>query len=211
MVNDYFIKAGYTPNPHPEMYHDTLEDSVTYQVPVYQKAAEAAQSLAGGSVLDIGCGLGTKLVQLVAPHCREITGVDFPATIEHCRAVHRQGRWLAADFTDASFSLSETFDVIIAADVIEHLLDPDRLLAVIAAHSHERTSVILSTPERDLRRGPKDMGPPGNPAHVREWNQEEFTAYVTSRGFVIRESSIVNLREGKPTCQMVVGSIGRIA
>ena len=79
------------------------------------------------------------------------------------------------------------------------------------AASHEATTVVLSTPDRDRRRGPDDMGPPGNWSHVREWNVEEFRAYLESRGFRVDESRIVDLREGMPTCHLVVGAFERRA
>ncbi|MFC1791945.1 hypothetical protein ACFL0I_05750, partial [Gemmatimonadota bacterium] len=68
--------------------------------------------------------------------------------------------------------------------------------------SHPKTHVLLSTPERDLRRGPDDMGPPGNPAHIREWNQEELRQYLESQGLTVLEHSIVELRTAMETCQL---------
>jgi hypothetical protein len=83
-------------------------------------------------------------------------------------------------------------------------------LNVIRAASHQRTQVVLSTPERDLRRGRDHMGPPDNSSHVREWNAAEFSAYLQSRGFVIRSESIVDLCLGMHTCQMVVGGFREV-
>lgn len=205
----YFIKAGYRINSNPRGYRDTLEDSVRYQADVYRHAGELSRRLRARSVLDIGCGLATKLMEYVHPHCDAITGVDDAATIAVCEERYKAGRWLAGDVEDPDFSLEGPFDLIISADVIEHLRDPDRLLDIIRAASHDATEVILSTPERDRRRGPGDMGPPGNWAHVREWNAEEFCAYLGSRGFSIRETRIVDLCEGMPTCQMVTGGFRR--
>jgi 2-polyprenyl-6-hydroxyphenyl methylase/3-demethylubiquinone-9 3-methyltransferase len=204
-VNTYFLKPGYRENNNPEVYRDSPERAQMYQVDVYRHAGEIARSPGIASVLDVGCGLATKLVEYVWPHCHDITGVDDASTIKLCRAMHSVGRWIPGDLEDPGFGLDATYDLIIAADVVEHLLDPDRLLQLIRASCHNATRVVISTPERDRRRGEADMGPPGNGAHVREWNQAEFSAYLQSRGFVIEESRIVDLCEGMKTCQMVVG------
>jgi SAM-dependent methyltransferase len=208
-VNTYFIKLGYKENSTPEIYRDSVENAQIYQVEVYKHAGEIAHSPTIASVLDIGCGLATKLIEYVWPHCDDITGVDDATTIEQCRALHSVGSWIAGDLEDPGFTLGRTYDLIISADVIEHLRDPDRLLRLIRASSHRSTQVVLSTPERDRRRGEDHMGPPGNGAHVREWNAAEFSAYLGSRGFMIQGSRIVDLCPGMKTCQMVVGGFGR--
>jgi hypothetical protein len=102
------------------------------------------------------------------------------------------------------FVVSGTFDLIIGADIIEHPVDSDSLLAYMRRCAHSGTYLVLSTPERDLRRGPDSIGPPQNRAHVREWNQAEFAAYLTDRGLKIGEHRIMNLREGMRCCQTVL-------
>ena len=207
----YFIKPGYQSNPDPTFYDDSLEDSLLYQVQVYQHAAALVQEQRHQSVLDIGCGLGTKLVRYVGPHCGDITGVDTWQSIKQCQRLHQMGTWLVGDLEDPDFGLDRTFDLIISADVIEHLMHPDHLLTLAQRCSHERSQIVLSTPERDLRRGVQDMGPPANPAHVREWNSAEFSAYLKSRGLMITDSRIVDLREGSATCQMVTATFSTVA
>ncbi len=204
-MENYFIKADYKINSNPETYRDSVEDSLQYQLDVYRHAGALARNLNVRSVLDIGCGMATKLIEYIVPHCRNITGIDLPETIETCRQRHAIGRWIAGNLEDPGFSIREKYDLIISADIIEHLRDPDRLLELIRAASHEATEVVLSTPERDLRRGPGHAGPPVNLAHVREWNANEFRAYLGSRGFSLRESRIVELRAGMRTCHMVTG------
>lgn len=208
-MDRYFIKQGYRENENPREYRDSLENAQTYQVDVYRHAEVLASSSDVHSVLDIGCGLATKLIEFISPHCDDITGIDCPETIEQCRSMHGAGSWIAGDIESPSFRVDGTFDLIISADVIEHLREPDRLLQLIRKASHAATLVVLSTPERDLRRGEQDMGPPANRAHVREWNAQELATYLTSRGFVIGERRIVELREGMRTCQLVVGGFGR--
>jgi SAM-dependent methyltransferase len=203
-MDGYRIKEGYAINAEPQLYEDTLEDSEFYQLPVYELAAGLAGRPGVRSVLDVGCGLATKLYRYLRPLCETVTGVDLPGTIACCRKLHPEGSWVAGDLEDPAFAVPGTYDLIVSADVIEHLRDPDRLLHVVGAASHRDTLVVISTPERDLRRGAGHMGPPGNGAHVREWNRAEFQDYVRSRGFAVEESRIVELSPGTMTCLVVV-------
>ena len=203
---NYFIKDGYTCNPNPIQYIDTLEDSLTYQIAVYRHAAKIITMLGLETVLDIGRGLGRKLQKFILPTGAAITGIDFSQNIAYCQNHYEFGRWLVDDIESPNPKLSHPVDFIICADVIEHLIDPDTLFRYIRNWSHENTKIIISTPERDLRRGPDDMGPPGNGAHVREWNQGEFKNYLANLGISIEDHQIVELRSGMSTCQLVIGS-----
>jgi len=205
----YCIKAGYQINTTPRPYRDTIENSTRYQADVYRRAGELARDLRARTVLDIGCGLATKLVEQVAPHCDEVTGMDLQDIIQMCRRRYAVGHWIAGDVEDPAFVLPGQYDLIICADVIEHVRDPDRVLDLMRTASHDATEVVLSTPERDRRRGEDDMGPPANWSHVREWNAAEFCAFLESRAFSVRESAIVDLCEGMTTCHLVVGHIRR--
>lgn len=202
-VDNFSLRPGYQARSVPVPYHDSLEDSRIYQVPVYKHAATLVAQMKLLSVLDLGCGLGSKLIDYVAPFCSDITGVDMERSILECRRMHKQGTWIIGDLENPEFQLGRTFDLIISADVVEHLINPDSLLTLARNSSHKATRFIISTPERDLRRGKHDMGPPHNPAHVREWNASEFEAYLKSRGLNIHDSQIVDLRAGMATCQMV--------
>jgi len=205
-LSDYWIKKGYRSNEQPTHYDDSLEDSQIYQLDVYKHAAAIATDRKVESVLDIGCGLGTKLVNYIAPLCPNITGIDSEYAIAACRERHPSGEWLVLDLEAPNLYLDTLFDLVICADVIEHLINPDHLLNLIKASTHPESRVVLSTPERDLRRGPDDFGPPQNLAHVREWNSEEFLDYLGSKGFQVHDHRIVQLKEGMMTCQMVTGN-----
>jgi 2-polyprenyl-3-methyl-5-hydroxy-6-metoxy-1,4-benzoquinol methylase len=80
--------------------------------------------------------------------------------------------------------------MIISADVVEHVFDPDLLLTVIKRLAHPKTLILLSTPERTRLRGENCLVcKKGN--HVREWAYDEFSAYLCSRGFKIIEHRIL--------------------
>ncbi|MHC4498731.1 MAG: glycosyltransferase, partial [Planctomycetota bacterium] len=123
-----------------------------------------------------------------------------------CKKEHDFGKWFAEDIEYPSLSLDKKFDLIISADVIEHLVNPNKLLDYIHLHSHPETLVILSTPERDVTRGEESLGPPTNPAHVREWNISEFRKYISSCGFSVLESFVVKDRDDSAVekCQVIL-------
>lgn len=167
-MKTYFIKYGYQCNLKPVQYQDTGEDAQIYQVDVYRYAADLISKLGLATVLDVGCGLGVKLKKFILPTGTAITGVGERDAIEFCKKQHKFGRWFVDDIENSYADLGSPFDFIICADVIEHLLDPDNLFSYFRRWSYPKTRILLSTPERDLRRGIDEMGPPGNRTHIRE-------------------------------------------
>jgi hypothetical protein len=78
-------------------------------------------------------------------------------------------------------------DLVICADVIEHLDNPDDLLDFI--DDIDFRLLIISTPERDGQAGKNDFGPPENTSHYREWNAVEFKNYLR-QWFVVKDQVI---------------------
>ena len=135
------------------------------------------------SVLELGCGEGFVSGQLSAR--REggaYVGVDaseedlaklrakFPAVEAHHGSIY-----------DLSF-LGRTFDVVVCAEVLEHLSDPDAALAQIT--SVRPTWVVLSVPHEpwfclsNLARG-KNITRLGNDEdHVNLWGRRGFRKLV---------------------------------
>jgi len=201
---NYFTKLGYKTHAKPVPYNDNEEDSLTYQLDVYRYAAEYLTKGDSQSVLDIGCGYGLKLKEFILPLTDNISGIDENHAISFCKKEYEFGTWMTMNIEDSEPADIGKFDLIISADVVEHLVDPDFLLDLIRNASTSKTHIVISTPERDLRRGKDTMGPPENSAHIREWNKEEFAQYITDRGFEILDHAIMNLKEGMATCQTVL-------
>src|SRR5262249_51931041 len=60
---------------------------------------------------------------------------------------------------------------------------PENLLGLISNAMDRGASVaVLSTPDRELSNKPGHMGPPLNPAHVREWTRAEFGQFLEANG-----------------------------
>lgn len=210
--NPYFLPLGYQEqvrNLSLDVNRDNgtywadwrLADSARFQVHVYRWAASMirerhAATGRGVSVLDVGCGVGTKLGAHIAPVAAEIHAIDQASALAHvatrCHAAVRH----EADLETSEVRLGRTFDLILCADVIEHLVDPDPMLEMIRSHARRGarrpgastpaqslpTMVLFSTPERRRLRG-RNCNASNKPEHVREWSMDEFCRLLSSRGF----------------------------
>lgn len=193
-MKNYFIKEGYRSNPaatgRSRQYDSAPPDQ--YQEDVYRYAARLVRKHALRCVIDCGCGSGYKLVNYLGPVCSDMTGLDQGPSIRHCSEKYPQFKWHIADFTDGRIDISRKYDLILSVDVIEHLVDPDALLAILKCLAHPKSYIVLSTPERDLVHGMAHQGPPTNPYHVREWNMGEFRSYLESSCFEVLEHILVD-------------------
>jgi SAM-dependent methyltransferase len=195
---NYCIKPDYRPNGavvtqdsvSGEFYWNStrLRRSLSYQFAVYEFAGKLIERGGIHRVVDVGCGVATKLERLHHAHPGvEVVGIDQPATIEFCRNRYRFGTWVADDLGNPSGSNAGIAgDLVICSDVIEHVEDPDVLLVYLKRRTSPGGRILLSTPERDLLRGPSCSHSP-NRYHVREWNRSELQAYLRASGFVILE------------------------
>jgi 2-polyprenyl-3-methyl-5-hydroxy-6-metoxy-1,4-benzoquinol methylase len=94
-------------------------------------------------ILDVGCGAGWLAGALTAAG-HTVTGVDLTET----SSVHEQmERFVRADLAAGlPDELDEDYDVVLAADVIEHLADPSRLLRDMAERAAPNGTIIASVP-----------------------------------------------------------------
>lgn len=72
------------------------------------------------TVLDVGCGTGG-MARVIGRECRQYVGVDFHAHVLRVAPETPHSAFLQADGRELPFA-DETFDYIIAFDVIEHLV-----------------------------------------------------------------------------------------
>jgi SAM-dependent methyltransferase len=179
-MGSYFLKEGYRERPAPEYFVD-FERKIEGQPHVYPIAADLARRLGCRKIIDIGCGYSRKLVVLHPEF--EIVGLDFGPNIDHCREHYPFGTWISWDIEHEPLpELDAAGSVVVCADVIEHLVDPQILLVHLRTLLEQAATGLLSTPERDLIHGEDHYGPPPNRCHAREWNMAEFEAFLVSAG-----------------------------
>jgi cyclopropane fatty-acyl-phospholipid synthase-like methyltransferase len=161
------------------------------------KVVELAAPVATDRVVDLGCGWGTFELAL-AERVAEVVGVDFSErAIDFCRRrsteePHANVRFVCADAAATGLP-SGAFDLVIAADLFEHLYPEDssrvaaeayRLLAPggrIAAWTPHRGHVleILKNREILLRR---------DETHVDYKSMEAMKRLLSQAGFTIERA-----------------------
>jgi glycosyltransferase involved in cell wall biosynthesis len=149
-----------------------------------------------GRILDLGCSNGVLAEQLRAAG-HNVTGVDLVA---HEDVKERVDRFIEADL-DLGIppEVEGPFDLVLAADVLEHVRRPDRILEQIAeqlapggsfvtsvpnfGHWYPRVRVALGRFDYD-RRGILDSD------HIRFFTRASFERLVARTGFdVVRRTS----------------------
>jgi SAM-dependent methyltransferase len=186
MPNRYAIRTGYRHRAEPH-YFDDAAIPLTYQPEVYRDAANVATRLGCTRIIDVGCGNASKLIALADRF--DVIGIDYGPNVDLCRRLHpATGSWRECDL-DKPGALPLSAEewqgsVVICADVIEHVRAPEVLLDKLRTGLLTAEALLLSTPERELTNTQCDAGPPGNPAHVREWSIRELGALMRRAGFV---------------------------
>ena len=120
----YRLPDGYRENPV-KFYEDTPEQANIYQLGVYAKALDICKT----RVIDIGCACGYKLRQFHNAGYGVI-GYDTRFHVSYCREHHPWGDWEYRDINSDLWSTSaHGQDVIVCADVVEHIKRPETMLS----------------------------------------------------------------------------------
>ena len=135
--------------------------------PAWQRHAFAYAAvepfLGPGRVADLGCGVGHSF-DLLAP--RETVGIDIdPGALEG-----QQRKTVVADIRDVPFE-DQTFASVISMHSIEHVPDPERVVAEAARLIEPGGSAVVVTPNRLTFGRPDEII---DPFHFIEFDPEEF-------------------------------------
>lgn len=173
-------------------YRDYAAQNPDYKLAFYRRAIDQALDRAGRGrehagegrlrLLDVGCGLG-RFVASLPDERWERHGTDLSAyAVEHDRE-----RWPGIDFrqagaTDRPFA-DDTFDVITAFDVIEHVPDLTAVAAAVTAMLRPGGVFAFVVPVYDGLSGPLIRLLDKDPTHVHKeprdfwlrWAAEHWT------------------------------------
>jgi len=132
----------------------------------------------GRRVVDLACGegYGTAVLGRTAA---SVVGVDAnPEAYEHARLKYTGGN--VSFERDMIETWSGDADCVVFLQTIEHVRDPEAVLARLCELVGPRGVVYVSTPNV-LTLAPKGEPRSGNPWHVREYRPEEFRALCERR------------------------------
>lgn len=204
MDSQFSIKKGYRARSIDPIYHDESREvnpkDPIYQAEIYEVVANIGRHLKCDSIIDVGCGGAAKLVKLHPEF--KVSGVDYGANIQRCRELYPFGNWFETDFeTCDELSLGNVLtanSMVVCADVIEHLRNPVNLLNCIRKMLECAKIAFISTPDRNLKGGLQDSGPPSNIHHVREWTNAELTNFIKNLGFDVIFSGLTQTHNQCP-------------
>jgi len=178
---NHYIHEGYQIRELPSYFDGTVfEDD--WQTEVYQFAREILNRDGLKSVVDIGCGSAFKLMKYFSDV--QTVGIDVTKTLLYLQKTYPERRWI-----DGASGYAEQTDLVILADVIEHVVEPNYFMTNIRNLNPKQ--IVISTPDRNLLRVGTFNGPPQNSTHIREWSFIEFRAYV-DQWFKVTEHFISN-------------------
>jgi glycosyltransferase involved in cell wall biosynthesis/ubiquinone/menaquinone biosynthesis C-methylase UbiE len=203
-----FASRAYEPKLDPDTSHGRILSWVADRRP--------------GRVLDLGCSDGALAAEL-RTHAHQVTGVDIE---EHPVVRDRVDAFVAADL-DAGVpdAVGKGYDVIVAADVLEHVREPEPLLASLAArlapggsiitcvpnfgHWYPRLRVALGRFDYD-RRGILDRD------HLRFFTRKSLERMIVQAGYSVRRKEFLTLpvevvQRGGPDQRASAGSNARQA
>jgi methionine biosynthesis protein MetW len=149
---------------------------------------------AGSTVLDVGCATGYLGAALSARGCRS-WGLDRDAAaVSAAEPWYEEVCAMDLDESDVLPWTEQLFDVVLAADVLEHLRDPGRVLQLLRRHIRRGGRLILSLPNvahlsvrLPLLFGRFRYGPTGilDETHVRLYTFSTAREVVESQDFMI--------------------------
>lgn len=157
------------------------------------------ETLPPSTILDVGCSDG-RFSALARQAGHEVHGMDL---IKHDGIAERVSVFFEADLNAGlPAELPRGYDVIVAADVLEHVVDPESLLTSLAERLADGGEILVSVPnfghwyprgrttlgwfDYDTR-GPLDHG------HVRFFTRRSFERLIERCELSIEERSVVGV------------------
>lgn len=173
---------------------------------------------AGSKVLDCGCAGGFLASALLTKDCI-VDGVEYePEAAAKARRVCRRVYEMSLEPPGLAAALDDRYDRIIFGDVLEHLSDPEAVLAAAAAHLAPGGRVLLSIPNiahwqvrKSLLLGRFDYQDFGllDRTHIRFFTYEGARRLALRAGFRIVRQEATLLPSPLPMAKTVINRIRR--
>ncbi len=165
-------------------------------------------------VLETGCGHGDVSKYYLAPNCKEVIATDISKSFIEAEISEKNIKFVIENALNLSFK-DNTFDIVVAVDVIEHISDDRRFIEEAIRVVKKGGVVYFTTPNRlrltSLIR--HVIGRPirfphtytvdpvlGNITHVREYSYGDLNRLINSIGnFTIKSQEIKGVWFGVPS------------
>jgi SAM-dependent methyltransferase len=152
---------------------------------------------AGGTVLDVGCGMGEPIARYLIGRGFDVVGVDAsPSMIELCRARFPDSEWLVGDMRE--LALGRRFEAILAWDSFFHLgMDDQREMFPRFAVLAQRGAPLMFTS------GPAEGEAIGTycdePLYHASLGSAEYEGLLITNGFSVRAYIVEDAQCGDHT------------
>jgi glycosyltransferase involved in cell wall biosynthesis len=158
--------------------------------------AWTGQLPSGTRVLDVGCSDG-QFGALVRQQGHRVDGVDV---VKHEGVSDRLDHFIEADVSTGLPYDTATYDVVIAGDILEHVVDPETLLKDLRDHLEPGGEILVSVPnfahwyprgKVALGRFDYDQRGPLDHTHLRFFTRRTFERLINDCGLLIVERDVV--------------------
>ena len=139
----------------------------------------------GGTVLDLGCGMGDPIARYLMTRGRQVLGVDSaPSMIAMCRARFPSCEWLVGDMREVD--LGRRFEGILAWDSSFHLKREDQRLMFerFARHAAPGAPLMFTSGPYD---GEAIGSYHGEPLFHASLDPAEYRQLLRANGFLVRD------------------------
>ena len=181
--------------------HDEAEKVEHYRGLVRDIKGRAGRESA--SILDVGAGRAELLRAAMCEALTDVVGLEFaPAMVEHARrhGIHVE----LATIEKYADSAARTFDVVVLNAVLEHVYDPNAMIAAAARLTRGGSVLYIDVPrEPNLltyvgntiqrvrgQRTVLNLSPTFSPYHVFGFNPKAIATLLAKHGFVIEELAV---------------------
>jgi len=176
-----------------EVKYKLIEDMNILLFPKrYEVILNELRQLERGRLLDIGCGEGV-LLENAQRLGFNVTGVDFSGqAVEMCHKKNLQA--ICLDIEGQELPFNEEFDIVVAAEIIEHLFDYYRFLASVNNCLKEKGLLFLTTPNSSwfvyralylLGKTPTQIQ---SPLHLRFFSLSHLLSICRDQGFRLEKN-----------------------
>ena len=149
---------------------EITSDQIPSDNPLHQrlfKAYVAAQDYVSGNVLEVGCGEG-RGVSILIDKAQHFTAIDkIEAALQILRGRFPKGEFISMNIPPFGELTSDTYDVVVSFQVIEHIQNDSLFLQEIWRVLKPGGIALITTPNRK-------MSLSRNPWHIREYLAQEL-------------------------------------